>query len=60
MRAITCPNCGTESTGEDRCPGCSLPLTVSCPECGADNLADEEECGSCGASLAHGTSNGGL
>jgi hypothetical protein len=59
MAAITCPNCGAESTGEPRCPGCSVPLTVSCPECGTENPADEEACESCGASLAHGTSDGG-
>lgn len=59
MESITCPSCGTESTGEERCPGCSLPLTVSCPDCGADNPADEEMCETCGGSLAHGTSEGG-
>lgn len=59
MAAITCPNCGTESSGEPLCPGCSLPLMVSCPECGAANSADDEECNACGASLAHGTSEGG-
>jgi uncharacterized membrane protein YvbJ len=32
---------------------------VSCPECGTDSLADEEFCPACGASLAHGTSEGG-
>jgi uncharacterized membrane protein YvbJ len=60
MVAITCPNCGTESIGEERCPGCSVPLLVSCPECGKENSADEEECEACGASLAHGTAEGGL
>ena len=59
MAAIVCPNCGTESSGDDRCPGCSLPLTVSCPDCGAANQADEETCAACGASLAHGISEAG-
>ena len=59
METMVCPNCGTESSGEDRCPGCSLPITVSCPECGTTNGADEEECEACGASLAHATSDGG-
>jgi uncharacterized membrane protein YvbJ len=59
MASIVCPNCGTESEREERCPGCSLPLVVSCPECGADNQADEETCETCGASLAHGTADGG-
>jgi hypothetical protein len=59
VATITCPNCGAESSGEPRCPGCSVPLTVSCPECGTENPADEETCESCGASLAHGTSDGG-
>ena len=57
MPTITCPNCGTVSTDEELCPGCSLPLTVSCPECGTENAADSEECTACGASLAHGTPN---
>jgi hypothetical protein len=55
---ITCPNCGTVSEGEERCPGCSLPVSVSCPDCGTANEADEEECSACGASLAHGTTEG--
>ena len=59
MASIVCPNCGTESEGEERCPGCSLPIVVSCPECGTDNPADEETCAACGASLAHGTAEGG-
>jgi uncharacterized membrane protein YvbJ len=59
MASIVCPNCGTESSDEKLCPGCSLPLMVSCPECGTDSLADEEFCPACGASLAHGTSEGG-
>jgi hypothetical protein len=54
MASMVCPNCGTESEGEERCPGCSLPLVVSCPECGADNPADEETC-----DAAHGTADGG-
>jgi endogenous inhibitor of DNA gyrase (YacG/DUF329 family) len=40
MATITCPNCGTESSGEERCPGCSLPVVVSCPECGSENSAE--------------------
>jgi uncharacterized membrane protein YvbJ len=56
---ITCPNCGTESSGEERCPGCSLPVMVSCPECGTDNTADADECTACAASLAHATADGG-
>jgi predicted RNA-binding Zn-ribbon protein involved in translation (DUF1610 family) len=59
MASIVCPNCGTESEGLERCPGCSLPVTVSCPECGTDNPAEEEECEACGASLAHATADGG-
>ena len=59
MTTITCPNCGTESTGEERCPGCSLPLMVSCPECGTENTADDELCSACEASLAHATADGG-
>ena len=59
MAPIVCPNCGTESEGEPRCPGCSLPVVVSCPECGLDNAADEEICAACGASLARGTADGG-
>lgn len=59
MNAMTCPNCGAESSGERRCPGCSLPLVVSCPDCGHDNAADETDCEACGASLAHGTADGG-
>lgn len=59
MAPIVCPNCGTESVGEERCPGCSIPLVLSCPDCGADNAADEEVCEACGASLAHGTADGG-
>jgi hypothetical protein len=59
METIVCPNCGTESTGEERCPGCSLPVSVSCPDCGTINQADAEECEACGASLAHGISEGG-
>jgi predicted amidophosphoribosyltransferase len=59
METTLCPNCGTESSGEERCPGCSLPLMVSCPDCGADNAADEEQCVACGASLAHATADGG-
>jgi predicted amidophosphoribosyltransferase len=60
VATITCPNCGTESSGEERCPGCSLPVTVACPDCGTMNAADEEECGACGASLAHATADGGV
>jgi hypothetical protein len=56
---IVCPNCGTESEGEERCPGCSLPVMVTCPDCGHGNAADEEECEACGSSLAHGTTEGG-
>jgi uncharacterized membrane protein YvbJ len=59
MPTITCPNCGTESSDEERCPGCSLPLVVSCPECGSENAAEEEQCDACGASLAHATADGG-
>jgi predicted amidophosphoribosyltransferase len=58
MATMTCPNCGTESSGEERCPGCSLSLVVSCPDCGAENSADEELCESCGTSLAHATTGG--
>jgi uncharacterized membrane protein YvbJ len=59
MASIVCPNCGTESSDEKLCPGCSLPLMVSCPECGTDQSADEEVCEACGASLARGTAEGG-
>lgn len=60
MATIVCPNCGTESDGEERCPGCSLPVLVSCPECGTDNpISADEYCEACGASLAHGTAEGG-
>lgn len=57
MATITCPNCGTESRDEQRCPGCSLPLAVLCPDCGTENAADDEECTACGASLAHATTD---
>ena len=58
MATISCPNCGLESSGEERCPGCSLPLTVSCPDCGAHNSSEDEVCVACGSSLAHATSDG--
>jgi predicted nucleic-acid-binding Zn-ribbon protein len=60
VATITCPNCGAESSGEERCPGCSLPLMVSCPDCGTENAADDEVCAACGTSLAHATADGGV
>jgi predicted amidophosphoribosyltransferase len=59
MASIVCPNCGTESSGERVCPGCSLPLVVTCPNCGADAPAEDDTCPACGASLAHGVTDPG-
>jgi predicted amidophosphoribosyltransferase len=60
MASIVCPNCGTESSGERVCPGCSLPLVVTCPSCGADAPAEEDTCPACGTSLAHGVTDSGV
>jgi membrane protease subunit (stomatin/prohibitin family) len=53
---VTCPKCGTVSTGGRFCPSCgtALPSTVECPACHAPNPADSRFCSQCGTALQAG------
>jgi RNA polymerase subunit RPABC4/transcription elongation factor Spt4 len=60
VHATSCSNCGAsvDEDASERCPECNAPLKVVCPSCGALVPEDEEECPTCGGSLAHASQPG--
>jgi len=54
--SVTCPQCGTASSGAKFCPNCgtALPVAVECPACHSENPAGSRFCAQCGTSLQGG------
>src|SRR5579884_1684674 len=54
--SVTCPSCGTLSSGAKFCPQCgsALPVALECPNCHAENPAGSRFCAQCGTSLQGG------
>jgi len=53
---VTCPQCGTVSTGAKFCPSCGtqLPTAVECPNCHTENAPGSRFCAQCGTALSGG------